>query len=141
MKSVIIIILVVAVLVFAGFAYFTLQKNKIQPSITLSSRVNEGGGLSIEVTPIDFSLLKPVKLQISFTTHQGNLDFDLTKISYMTDDKGKKYFPERWEGGSGGHHLAGTLYFSSPINDTKTMEFTIENIYNVEKREFLWQIK
>lgn len=140
-KSVIIIILVIAVLASAGFAYFALQKNKIKPPITLGSKTNEGGGLSVEVEPINFSFSNPVKLKIAFTTHQGDLNFDLTKISYLLDDKNNKYFPERWDGGSGGHHLEGTLYFLGPIKETKTIKFVIENVYSVEKREFFWQIK
>ena len=141
MKNVIIIILVAAILLLSGFLFFTLSKNKTQPSIALGLKVNEGGGLSIEAVPIDFSASKPVKLQIDFTTHQGDLNFDLTKISYLLDDKNNKYVPVSWDGGNGGHHLSGALLFSKPIRDTKTMIFIIENVYNVEKREFIWEIE
>ena len=70
-----------------------------------------------------------------------DLDFDLTKISYLLDDKNNKYVPASWDGGSGGHHLSGTLYFSEPIKAAKTIKFVIENVYNVEKRAFIWEIK
>ena len=120
---------------------FLLLKNKAQPSITLSSKVNEGEGLSIEVEPVDFSHSEPVKLRNGFTTHQGDLNFDMTKVSYLLDDKNNKYVPSSLDGGSGGHHLSGALYFSEPIGNSKTMKFIIENVYNIEKREFLWEIK
>ena len=141
MKNIIIILLIIAILFLAGFLAFLLLKNKAQPSITLSSKVNEGEGLSIEVEPVDFSPSEPVKLRIGFTTHQGDLNFDMTKVSYLLDDKNNKYVPSSWDGGSGGHHLSGALYFSEPIGNSKTMKFIIENVYNIEKREFLWEIK
>ena len=65
----------------------------------------------------------------------------MTKISYLLDDKNNKYTPASWDGGSGGHHLEGTLYFSEPIGNAKIMKFVIESVYNIEKREFFWEIK
>ena len=146
MKEVKAILLIIVVLLLAGLGYFVLLKNKplqeqVQPPTILEPRVNDEGGLSIEATPVDFSFSTPVKLKIDFTTHQGDLKFDLTKISYLLDDKNNKYVPASWDGGSGGHHLSGTLYFSEPIKDAKTIKFVIENVYNVEKRAFIWEIK
>ena len=146
MKNIKIILLIIVILFFAGFGYFVLLKNKpfqgqLQPLIILGPQVNDEGGVSIEVTPIDFSLSKPVQLKITFNTHQGNLDFDLTKISYLLDDKNNKYIPVSWEGGSGGHHLSGVLVFPAINKDAKTMKFVIENVYNAEKREFFWEIE
>lgn len=146
MKNIKAILLIIAVLLLAGLGYFALLKNRtpqeqVQPSTTLEPRVNNEGGVSVEATPVDFSFLTPVKLKIAFTTHQGDLDFDLTKISYLLDDKNNKYTPASWDGGSGGHHLSGTLSFSGVIKGAKTIKFVIENVYNIEKREFIWEIK
>ncbi len=139
----IVLLIIVIILILAGFFYFTLFKKQpsAENSTGLAPQVKDEGGVSIEVAPIDFSFSTPVKLKVDFTTHQGNLDFDITKISYLLDDKNNKYIPVSWEGGSGGHHLSGALSFSEPIKDTKTIKFVIENVYNVEKREFLWEIK
>lgn len=151
----IVLLIIFVILILAGFVYFALfkkQPSKEQSQTAnentsaenlkgLGSQVNGEGGVSVEVTPIDFSFSTPVKLKVDFTTHQGNLDFDMTKISYLLDDKNNKYIPSSWEGGSGGHHISGALSFSEPIKDTKTIKFVIENVSNVEKREFLWEIK
>jgi len=139
----IVLLIIFVILILAGFVYFALFKKQlsVENLTDLGPQVNDEGGVSAEVTPIDFSFSTPVKLKIDFTTHQGNLDFDMTKISYLLDDKNNKYIPASWDGGSGGHHLSGTLSFSEPIKDTKTIKFTIENVYNVEKREFFWQVK
>ncbi len=140
MKNIKIILLIIIVLFLAGIGYFAFNNGSNQPAASLEPQVKDEGGVSIEVAPMDFSFSKPVKLKISFTTHQGNLDFDMTKISYLIDDKNNKYIPNSWDGGTGGHHLSGTLYFSEPVKNTKTMKLVIENVYGVEKREFFWEI-
>lgn len=149
MKNIKIILLIIVILLLAGLGYFVLIKNKtsqeeVQPSKTLSlllPEMNEGGGLSITVTPIDFSFEKPVQFKIAFETHQGDLNFDLTKISYLLDDKNNKYIPVSWEGGTGGHHLSGTLVFPEIPNNTKQIKLFIKNVYDIESRQFLWNLK
>lgn len=137
------------VLVFILLISFFIIKNKqsiISNSnsnqvINLSAKENSAGGLDIKVEPIDFSFSKPVQLKIIFDTHQGDLDFDITKISYLLDDKNNKYIPSSWQGGSGGHHLSGTLVFPKITNNAKQIKLIIKDVYNIELREFLWNLE
>ena len=150
MKNIKIILLIIIVLLLASIGYFVLQNNFFQsannnssnqPAASLEPQVKDEARVSVEVAPINFSLGKPFQFKVSFTTHEGNLDFDMTKISYLIDDKNNKYIPNSWDGGSGGHHLSGTLSFPALAQGSKTMKLIIENVYNVEKREFFWEIK
>jgi hypothetical protein len=106
----------------------------------LSAKINSESFVSIEVKPNDFSLDKTVRFDVSINTHQGSLDFDLTKISYLEDDKGNIYQPLSWEGSPpGGHHRSGTLSFPRLSEKTKFIKLTIKNVYNVPERIFKWE--
>lgn len=105
----------------------------------LPSKINDGGGLSIEVKPIDFSFDTQAKFEITLDTHQGDLDFDLTKKAVLFDAENNKYLPLEWQGKSGGHHITGILVFPM-IKKTEKIKFIINDIYNVKEREFLWSL-
>ncbi len=106
----------------------------------LSAKINSENSVSIEVEPIDFSFNKPIRFDVSISTHQGSLDFDLTKISHLEDDKGNIYQPLNWEGSpAGGHHRSGILSFPRLSEKTKFIKLTIENVYNVPERVFKWE--
>lgn len=77
----------------------------------------------------------------SINTHQGSLDFDLTKISHLEDHKGNMYQPLSWGGSSpGGHHRSGTLSFPRLTEKTKFIKLIIKNVYNVPERVFKWKL-
>lgn len=122
-----------------------LIKNSGQASLsdgfTLSSKSNNEGGLSVEVTPVDFAFGKPLEFKISFDTHQGGLDYDFTKKAVLTDDRNNRYSPLEWQGGSGGHHLEGVLVFSPLPTEIKSIKLKILDIYGVAERNFSWELK
>lgn len=105
------------------------------------SQTNNEGGISVEVTPIDFSDNKPVQFEISLNTHQGDLDFDLTKISALIDNNSQEYPPLEWQGGQGGHHLSGILTFPPVKKGTQTIKLILKDIYGVKERVFSWDLK
>jgi hypothetical protein len=108
--------------------------------MSLPIRSNVAGNLSVDIKPIDFSFDNPIQFEISLNTHQGDLDFDLTEKSILFDDKGNKYPPLKWFGGSGGHHISGELSFP-PINkNAKEMRLIIRDVYGVKEREFIWSL-
>ncbi|MGQ9629077.1 MAG: hypothetical protein ACUVXI_02025 [bacterium] len=107
----------------------------------LPAKVNDENSLSIEVKPIDFGFNKPVKFDVSINTHRGALDFDLTQISLLEDDKGNIYEPLGWEGSPpGGHHRLGVLRFPELREKTRFIKLTIKGVYNVPERAFKWEL-
>jgi hypothetical protein len=109
--------------------------------IDLPAKVNSENFISIEVKPIDFSFDKPSKFDISLSTHQGALDFDLAQICLLEDDKGNVYKPLSWEGSPpGGHHRNGTLTFSKLKEKSRFIKLTIRNVYDVPERVFKWEL-
>ncbi|MBU1017159.1 hypothetical protein KJ678_03310 [Patescibacteria group bacterium] len=108
---------------------------------SLPTKNNEGSGLSIDVTPIDFSPGKLIQFEIAFNTHQGNLDLDLTQQSVLIDDFGNTYLPLEWQGGRGGHHLSGKLIFPPLKSTTKTLKLAINNVYGIKERIFEWGLE
>lgn len=117
------------------------QATDLNQKTSLQTKSNDGGGLSIEATPIDFSFGKPIQFEIVFDTHQGDLDFDLTRQSVLIDDFGNTYLPLEWQGGSGGHHLSGTLTFPLQKEGIKQFKLIIKNVYEVSERVFEWDLK
>lgn len=105
--------------------------------ISWPSKTNDAGGLAIEVQPINFFFNEPIQFNISLNTHQGNLDFDLTKKAVLIDEQNNQYQPLEWQGGQGGHHLSGTLIFPT-VKETASLRLIIRDVYGVKEREFLW---
>jgi hypothetical protein len=108
----------------------------------LAAKENSEKRLSVEVKPVDFTLGKPARFEITLNTHGGSLDFDLTKISVLEDDQGKTYKATGWDGPPpGGHHRSGTLAFPALGPGTKTIKLTLKGIYDVPERVFEWPLR
>jgi hypothetical protein len=69
------------------------------------------------------------------------LDFDVSKISVLEDDKGNEYAPISWEGSApGGHHRSGTLTFPELNGETTYIKLIIKDVYGVPERVFIWEL-
>lgn len=112
----------------------------IEETFSLPAKTNSGGGLTIDVNPINFSFNMPVRFKIEMNTHQGNLEFDITKQSILFDGLGNKYFPIEWDGGVGGHHISGILTFPIITKQDNIIKLTINDIYGVKERVFEWEL-
>lgn len=145
MKNIKIILAVGAILFIAALLYSGLSKkeraNQTESRVDSKIQINDEGGVSVEVELIGFDPKEPVRFQITFNTHQGDLNFDLTKISFLVDDNGKEYPPLEWQGGSGGHHLSGVLVFPVLSGNQKMIKLIMRDIYGINKREFKWDLK
>ena len=117
-----------------------IEKPKDIAKVSLPSRSNTGGGLTIDVTPVSLEVDKPGQFNVKFTTHQGDLDFNLVEQAYLVDDKGNKYIATQWQGGTGGHHLSGQLIFSSIESEVTEVQLVINDIYGVKERVFEWDL-
>ncbi len=107
----------------------------------LEPLVNDQNSVTVEVEPLDIKLDEPVRFRVSFNTHQGDLNFDLTQISLLEDDQGNTIQPLRWEGSPpGGHHRKGILVFPELTAQTKWIKLTVRDVYDVPERVFEWKL-
>ncbi len=108
----------------------------------LGTQINSEGGVEVEVTPIGISESSDLwQFKIVLTTHSVELDQDITKITFLFDDKSNVYRPVSWEGTPpGGHHREGTLSFGSIKPRPLFLKLVIEDIGDTEEREFIWNL-
>ncbi|MBI5300619.1 MAG: hypothetical protein HY868_00665 [Chloroflexi bacterium] len=118
-----------------------------QPSAAKSSsaafetKSNEGGSVTVKVTPLALSIEQPLAFDIVMDTHSVDLSDDMTKVALLRDDKGKEFQPTAWEGaGPGGHHREGKLKFGTLTNKPKYVELVIKGLANVPERVFRWDV-
>src|SRR3989338_6015388 len=102
MRSQYILILIGLVLVFGAYIIFN---NKSSTAIQNTTNVETGleknrayeaktdkkGAVEVRVTPETLKPNSEVKFEVVLETHSIPLDFDLTKISKLTDDKNINY--------------------------------------------------
>ncbi len=148
MKTVRNMTIVLTVLISSGMFVTISASSEIESPdlsrrvIDLPTKTNAENGVTIEATPIDFSLDTKVKFDVTLTTHQGDLDFDMREVSLLEDDEGNRYMPVEWEGSPpGGHHRSGVLTFPELNEETKHIELIIKNVYNVPERVFTWSLE
>lgn len=134
-------ILLILIFSFGLWLFWANRSGSNAPeNVSLPPQFNNDGGLSVEARPLSASFNAPFQFEISFNTHQGNLDFDLKEQAALEDDRGNSYKPVEWRGPQGGHHISGILIFP-PIKKTDKIKLAIYNIYGVEKRVFEWDLK
>ncbi len=145
MKKIFLIVAVI-VIVFGGWLIWrnrTFSNSK--PSTVLESlerkfqesKTDSQNNIEVVVTPVELSIGKPAIFAVSFTTHEGNLVFDLAETSVLEID-GKTYKAESWDGASGGHHLDSTLVFSRLENKPEKVVLKMENVAGAN-RTFTWE--
>ena len=103
-------------------------------------RSNSGGSVTIAVTWLGIRD-KALSFDIVMDTHSVDLDqYDLGKLSILTDDKGNEYSLVSWNSQPGGHHRKGKLTFSQVDSQVKPgkLELTISYVAGVSQRTFNW---
>lgn len=120
----------------AGKAYF--------PTATLT---DEQGAVSVAVTQLNLNGPgDTLDFMVSMNTHSVNLDMDLARNAFLVTDTGLTVSPIRWDAPSGGHHVSGTLSFSSVLGDKAVLDgvtrltLTIRNV-SVPERVFTWEVQ
>mgnify|MGYP001564496844 CR=1 FL=1 len=128
-----------------SFLFMTMPVTQVPQNssqLALPEKTNSGNGLTIIAKPLNFTLNEPVKFDIKFDTHQGSLDFDVTKVSVLEDGNGNIYNAISWDGGAaGGHHMEGVLTFPKVSGSSQSMKLIIKDVYNVPERTFVWDLK
>jgi len=134
---------VIVLAILALLIFFAPPRN-VPPSIAsaaLEEKTNSENGLTVSATPVDFDADKPVKFGIKFNTHQGSLDFDVTKVSVLEDSNGMIYNAASWDGAAaGGHHREGILAFPKLSGNPSSMSLAIKDVYGTGERVFWWYL-
>lgn len=137
------IAIIIAVFFLYKFIGNPLQNNKpstqSQVQNTLSTQTSEGK-VTVDATPKTLIAGSQAKFDVRFTTHSGDVNYDLIKIASLIDDLGTKYKAVSWDGNMGGHHAEGVLTFPNIDRSAKKVTLIIPGIDNKD-RVFSWDIK
>ncbi|GAB6088466.1 hypothetical protein JCM12856_00590 [Spirochaeta dissipatitropha] len=97
-------------------------------------------GVEITVVPRSDSDNQQFEISVSFDTHVADLDFDLTEITQLRDDSGRKYALLSEEGDPpGGHHRSSILVFEAISLPARRVELIFRNINGVD-RIYSWEL-
>lgn len=117
------------------------ESPKQSQTFDLQELVDDPNAVTIRVTPEAFRFGEPLRFQVRFDTHQGNLDFDPAAISYLEDGKDNLFRPLLWEGSAPRrHHRSGVLTFPGVSDQTQEIRLTLENVYGILERTFEWNL-
>ncbi|MBI3984338.1 MAG: hypothetical protein HY344_00135 [Candidatus Levybacteria bacterium] len=143
------ILLSVLIISLAILAFVILKlpsqntQTQIQPksktSVLYESKTDEKGSVVVEVKPLSLIPKDNVSFNLTFTTHSGDLSYDIAAIAKLQDDKGNTSKALSWTGGKGGHHLSGILTFPKLSEDAWAVTLTISGIDN-QDRIFEWEL-
>ena len=120
-----------------------------QRARTFPARISDAGQVVMEVRPLNLDQPEDTSVdstalhfQIAMNTHSVELDYDLTKLAVLRTDQGDEATPLRWDGGRGGHHVNGTLYFSTvDLSGAQWVEVVIRDVAGVPERVFRWDLE
>src|SRR3989344_8292755 len=93
------LLVLIVVVFFIGINLRKKSSNEISQAIPtnvttqpqegrLASQENEGGNVTVIVKPINFKIGEKPELEVIFETHSVDLDFDVSQVSNLSDDKG-----------------------------------------------------
>lgn len=137
-----------AVISDPGIASAKSQNTSI-PTVSNSDdliRTDEQGAVSFSVQPLNLnSPSETLDFEVSMNTHSVNLNMDVASLATLTTDNGNTAQGIAWEGGSGGHHVSGTLFFPASVDGKSILDgatsltLTIKNI-DAPERVFTWSL-
>ena len=140
--------LLAALLILVGFTAISsrlpsqtqqqLNNKTTEQSFSYETKQNEGGNVTVSVTPLRLKDGFPASFDVAFETHSVDLTFDVEQIATLADETGTTYTPV-WDGSPpGGHHRSGTLRFTPDLTDPATVMLTFSDIAGVPSRTFTW---
>ena len=123
------------------------QANSLETSqltgLGYGTRERSEENVTVSVTPQTLTGNAKPSFYIEFETHSVELDFDVSAITTLVDDRENSFGQATWEGSPpGGHHRKGTLSFANNLSkSTKNVTLTFKDISNVPARIFTWKVK
>ncbi|MEK7142800.1 MAG: hypothetical protein AAB785_01190 [Patescibacteria group bacterium] len=148
MKKILFLIAMIAVIGVGYLVFKNSQKPRTDTSKVSETlgkfqepKIDSQNGLEVvvKIKPLicDDFCEEAATFDVSFTTHEGDLNFDLVKASTLEVD-GEILPTKSWDGGSGGHHLNGTLTFPRIEKQPSKMILRMINIAGAN-RTFTWE--
>ncbi len=132
-----IVLLIFAVTV--GAVFFIVSQQKPVQVAAYEMKKNEGGEVTVSVTPTTLKSGFPASFEIAFETHSVDLAFDVEQIVSLEDETGIVYTPH-WDGSPpGGHHRSGILRFIPDLTRADTFTLTLKDIADIPTRTFTWE--
>lgn len=125
-----------------------VKSAETQPAVPLASQKSETnlstqtktfGVVEVEVAPEQMSAGSPIIFKLALNNHSIDLDFDLTQISELKDDRGNGYLAQKWTGNTGSHHLQGDLIFDTLKPGTQNITLIIKDI-DQTTNTFTWNL-
>lgn len=108
---------------------------------SFETRTNEGGSVTVSVTPLNLEPGSPSEFEVAMNTHSVDLSNDMLDTVVVRDDAGKEYTPTAWEGpGAGGHHRSGILKFPALAANARAVTLIVKNVAGVPERLFKWDL-
>lgn len=137
------IFLLLVFILFLGYIFIankSSQNQNVSPNNkTYETKNNSQGDIDVEVTPKILSSTQNSSFEVGINNHRVDLNYNLSKIAVLTDDKGKKYSPISWNGPEGGHHSNGILVFPPLSKDAKSVKLLLPKIGGID-RNFSWNL-
>lgn len=139
-RETILLILLVVLFVSMFVVTFRSKSSTSQTTVAKSweTRSDDQTAVTVEVTPTQLMVGKTAKFDLIFDTHSEELDFDVAKLTNLSDAAGKTYLDSVWQGDPpGGHHRKGSLTFTDPLTNRGKVILTMASVSGVT-REFTW---
>lgn len=110
-----------------------VNQNKNIPTVAApAAQTKTMGAVEVEARLIAQEESNDKVINLKFTTHSVELDYDMRQVASLTDDLGKIYPVIGWSGGQGGHHLNGELSFGEMDKNAKIIKLRLSGIDNAE---------
>lgn len=117
----------------------TSQSPLEKPALT--GQTNSEGSVTVAVTPRDLSEESKIwTFEIVLDTHSVELNYNLSELSEIIDEKGNVYKPFSWQGASGGHHVSGILTFEATNPPPSSIVLFVREVGGVSERKFKWEL-
>lgn len=105
----------------------------------LQAQVNNGGQVTVTVTPLDLTAAQPWRFEVQLNTHSVALDQDMASSAVLVTGDGQEVRAAQWKGDPpGGHHRSGILVFTAPVPGPQTVTLKIRGV-GVAERVFIWR--
>ncbi len=122
-----------------GVVLFIASRPRPAQVVSYETKENEGGEVTVSVTPTTVKTGFPASFTVAFETHSVDLAFDVEQIATLQDETNTVYTPH-WDGSPpGGHHRSGTIRFTPDLARPKTITLTLKDIAGIPIRTFTWE--
>jgi hypothetical protein len=103
--------------------------------------IDRQAGIRVSVLPVSLTRGHQARFKVWITTHSGELNQNMLKISLLLDDQDREYSPIRWKGSQpGGRYYHGDLFFPPLDDNVKWVKLLIKGVGGVENRDFTWKL-